>query len=274
MRKTPRTGFSFTVCFTRQLRREIIGFGDWLMASGEAHKLHKQTGNPVLICNAAGVPQWSEVFEGVPYILRRPPRGVPYQKLRNAPGLRPYIAGKTNEKWTWRPYKPIPAQLVFNAAELAFAEPYRGLVMLEPSVKKIGHENKDWGPINWSQLDSALWLAGVKTVQCGPPGTRFLRHVKQVTTPSFRMAAAVLSVARAFVGTEGGLMHAAAAVGTPSVIIWSEFISPEITGYKQHVNLREAGKPCGMRIDCESCRRSLTAITPTKVFEALKGILK
>lgn len=243
------------------------------MASGEARKLHKQTGNSVLVVDASGRPQWSEVFEGVPYILRRPARGVPYEKLRNASGLRPYIAGKTPERWTWRPYKPIPAQIVFTAAELHFAEPFRGLVMLEPHVKRIGHSNKDWGPINWSQLDSALWLAGVKTVQCGPTGTRFLNHAMPALTPSFRMAAAVLSVARAFVGTEGGLMHAAAAVGTPSVIIWSEFISPEITGYKQHVNLRKAGKPCGSRTDCDGCRQSLLAITPAEVAGALKGVL-
>lgn len=244
------------------------------MAAGEARKLYKETGNPVLIVNAAGTPQWSEVFEGVPYILRRPARGVPYNKLRNAPGLRPYIAGKTPERWTWRPYRPLPAQMFFNDAERAFAEPYRGLVMVEPNVKKIGHENKDWGPINWSQLDIALHNAKIPTVQCGPAGTRFLHYVKPAITPSFRMAAAVLSVARAFIGTEGGLMHAAAAVGTPAVIIWSEFISPDITGYKNHANLREAGKPCGMRVNCESCRRSLTAITPAKVMEALKGILK
>ena len=32
-------------------------------------------------------------------------------------------------------------------------------------------------------------------------------------------------------------------------------------GYKQHVNLRHAGNPCGIRLNCPSCRRSMQAIT-------------
>ena len=88
-----------------------MGAGDWLMASGEARKIHKQTGHGVLIVNAVGKIQKSEVFDGVPYILSKPPAGKPYSKLRNAAGLRPYIAGKTVERWTWKPYKPTPAEV-------------------------------------------------------------------------------------------------------------------------------------------------------------------
>ena len=218
-----------------------MGAGDWLMASGEARKIHKQTGHGVLIVNAVGKIQKSEVFDGVPYILSKPPAGKPYSKLRNAPGLRPYIVGKTAERWTWKPYKPVPAEVFFTPEELAFAEPFRGAIMVEPNVKAIGHSNKDWGWINWSQLTSAMRLAGIgPIIQCLGPGQRGLNHVVAVGTPTFRHALAVLSVAKAFIGTEGGLMHGAAAVGTPAVILWSEPRHHGLRDAPQHPARRQA----------------------------------
>ena len=251
-----------------------MGIGDELMASGEARRINARTGHPVMILGRDGRPRWHEVWNGVPYLIKRPTK-EPADRLFNCGGARPYIAGKTAERWTWRPYKPNPAEIVFTPAERAFAEPYRGMVMLEPTTKQLGHSNKDWGPIYWQQLDSLIHGArpSIKVVQCGPPGTRWLNNAVGVETPSFRLAAAVLAVARGFVGTEGGLMHAAAAVGTPGVIIWSEFISPEITGYSTMHNLRHAGKPCGSRVDCPGCRQSLLAVTPKMVFGTLKEIL-
>lgn len=250
-----------------------MGIGDALMAAGEARRLHKSNKLPVMIVDPRGRPLRSPVWDGVPYIMQARAAGRPFTRLMNCGGHRPYIAAKSVEKWTWRPYKPIPAEVAFTAAEKAFAEPFRGMVMLEPSVKDIGHRNKDWGPIYWSQLDCLIHGLRIPTVQCGPAGTRPLLYTKFVQTDTFRLAAAVLSVCKAFVGTEGGLMHAAAAVGTPAVIIWSEYISPDITGYPTMRNLRHAGKPCGRRVDCEGCRQSLTAITPAMVLDNLKEIL-
>lgn len=250
-----------------------MGIGDALMAAGEARKLHRSNKLPVMIVDPRGRPTRSPVWDGLPYILQDRARGKPFTRMLNCGGHRPYIAGKSAEKWTWRPYKPIPAEIAFTLEERAFAEPYRGMVMLEPSVKDIGHRNKDWGPIYWSQLDCLIHGQRIPTMQCGPAGTRSLLYTKFVQTDTFRLAAAVLAVCKAFVGTEGGLMHAAAAVGTPAVIIWSEFISPEITGYPTMRNLRHAGKPCGRRVDCPTCRASLLAITPKMVFGTLMEIL-
>jgi ADP-heptose:LPS heptosyltransferase len=189
----------------------------------------------------------------------------------NGPNARPYIASKTDKKWTWKLYQPKPAEVFLTDEEKAFAEPYRGLIMIEPNGKAIGHNNKLWLWDRWLQLVEESTL---QFVQCLPhEGYRPLPVFKHVLTPTFRHAMAVLSVARAFVGIEGGLMHAAAALGVPSVILWSEFISPEITGYPQFKNLRHAGKPCGMRVDCVGCRKSMEAITVAEVEQALGEIL-
>ena len=255
-----------------------MGHGDVLMSMGEAKKLHAQTKQKVLILRPDGMPVKSDLFNGVPYLARDKFDAVRCSRMINGPGARPYIASKTDQKWTWRAYTPEPAELVFTAAEKAFAEPYRGMVMLEPNVKAIGHRNKDWGPINWQQLDSALHALGgaakIPTVQCAPQGSKFLLHVKRVPTSTFREACAVLSVCRAFVGSEGGLHHAAAAVGVPAVVIFGGFISPAVTGYSTHRNLfTGSGLGCGIRSDCPHCRASMLKTTPALVLETLKEIL-
>lgn len=248
-----------------------MGFGDVLMSIGEAKRLHRERGTPVMICGRDGRPVRSELFAGIPYLTTKPLK-TPYQRLVNCPGHRPYIAGKTAERWTWQPYQPVPADIVFTPQELAFAEPYRGMVMVEPNVKDIGHRNKDWGWANWWKFGALARFEGL--VQCVRDGDRSLDTAKRVLTTSFRQTAAVLSVCRAYVGPEGGLHHAAAAVGVPAVVIFGGFISPDVTGYKQHRNLFTGGKACGMRHDCPHCRKAMNDISPAMVLDELKEILK
>jgi len=255
-----------------------VGLGDFLMASGRARKLYQETKLPVLILGRHGTRAWSDLWDGLPYIVRRP-AGRRYQTIIDGSGVRPYIAAKTAERWTWKPYGPTPARIAFTPAELAFAEPYRGMVMVEPNVKAIGHTNKAWKRERWFDLKGCLNANVGDTVQCVDakthldPKTICPPFGFGVVTPTFRHACAVLSVCKAFVGTEGGLMHAAAAVSTPAVILWSEFISPDITGYTTHRNIRHAGPACGMRTDCPGCRASMEAISVDEVVHNLKGIL-
>lgn len=243
------------------------------MAAGEARLLHKQNGRPVVVVGGHGRPMWSEVFDHNPYIIRRFSASTHVNKLVSGGGVRPYILQKTPDRWYWQRYEPKPAEIFFTPRELAFAEPYRGMVMVEPEVKNNGHHNKAWPFERWLELTQTLkapWL------QCLTPSTsRTLgESVVKITTPTFRHACAVLSVCKAFIGTDGGLMHAAAAVGVPAVILWSEFTSPEICGYKSMVNLRHAGHPCGWRTDCKTCRIAMSKITVAEVVAATKGVLK
>ena len=252
-----------------------MGLGDFLMAAGEARMAHEKTGRPVLITDPVGKPQWSEVFEHNPYIIPKPFAAGGFVRVISSSGNRPYIAAKSAGRWTWKPYTPIPAEMFFTDAELAFAEPYRGAVMVEPNVKATGHSNKAWIAERWVQLSAELVAYHhSRVIQCTQSSTvKVLPSAERVVTPTFRQALAVLSVCRALVTTEGGLMHGAAAVGTPAVVLWSEFIDPSITGYKQHRNIRHASKTCGMRINCPSCRRSMEAITVDEVFNAFTEIL-
>ena len=249
-----------------------MGLGDVLMSIGEAKRLHRSNNLPVQIVGRDGRPIRSDLFKGIPYIIQRPIR-TPYQRLINGPGVRPYIAGKTAERWTWRLYIPEPAEIVFTPDELAFAKPFAGSILIEPNVKDIGHTNKDWGRERWGALLRPLRDMGIVPLQCGPSGSRWL-GVRHVVTPTFRHAMAVLSVCKAAILPEGGLHHAAAAVGTPAVVIFGGFIGPDVTGYSQHRNLFTGGKACGMRTNCAHCKDAMAKITPTRVIDELKGILK
>ena len=251
-----------------------MGIGDELMAAGEARLRHEATLLPVVIVDRHGRPRWSEVWENNPYILRYRPPGA-HNTLVNGGGVRPYIVGKGVTKWFWKKYKPIPAEFFFTKAELAFAEPYRGSIMIEPSVKAVGHDNKAWLTDRWNYLAHAIAIdMKQRIVQCVPSGHATLPNTETVLTPTFRLAAAVQSVCAAYIGTEGGLHHAAAANKTPAVILWAEFIDPSITGYTTMINLRHAHKVCGYRVRCSGCRKSMEAITVSEVVSALKRILK
>ena len=196
-----------------------------------------------------------------------------FQTVQNGPNCRPYIASKTDQRWIWKAHECTPGEIFLTAAELAFAAPHRPQVVIEPTIKAGASPNKDWGADRWQQFVRLAKKAGIRLTQLRPPGTRSLLGASVITTPDFRRACAVLANARAYVGHEGGLMHAAAAVGVPAVVIFGGYISPAQTGYAMHRNLFTGGVPCGMRVACSHCAAAMAKITPEMVLSELRAIL-
>jgi hypothetical protein len=254
-----------------------MGAGDWIMAAGECRHNFETLGLPSVVQSPFGKPQWHEVFEGIPYILKEaPPAPAHVCVVVSSSGHRPYIAAKRSLHWTWQAYRPKPAKLVVSTDELVASIPFTGRVFIEPNIKQIGHKNKAWEFRNWQSLVDRM--PDTQFVQCGPEaGTRWLSggNVKHAFTPTFRAVMAVLAGSRAFVGTEGGLMHAAAGLGVPGVVLWSEFISPRVTGYDCLVNIRYASEPlgCGRRINCAGCRVAMQSISVDEVRAKLEGVM-
>jgi hypothetical protein len=248
-----------------------MGYGDWIIATGQVREMYRRRQIPVLVVGAGQKPMWSEVFENNCKIIRRPTMSC--QMLLNGSGIRPYIAQKTHDRWRWRPFVPPKGEINLTGDEASFGQAHGlGRVMIEPSIKKHTHDNKAWIADRWQSLVDSM--PDVRFVQCGPDQSQSLRGVEFVKTVTFRQACSVIAFARAFVGTEGGLMHAAAAFDTPAVILWSEFIAPTITGYAYQRNIRHAGEPCGWRIPCPTCRESMDKITVAEVRENLIEVLK
>lgn len=237
------------------------------MVAGEAKRLQRTDPRRVVVLDRKGRHRWHDLWALNPRIAR-PGEAGDFQTLVNGPGVRPYIAAKSPRRWTWADWSAEPGEIYFTEAEKAFGRLSRGFVIVEPGLKSGASPNKAWP--HWQTLVDALALPWA---QVGPGGTETLRGVRHIKTSTFRQACAVLAHSQAYVGPEGGLHHAAAAVGRPAAVIFGGYISPSITGYAMHRNLYAGGEPCGMRIPCGHCREAMEQITVEMVAEALGQIL-
>ncbi|MDD5135322.1 MAG: glycosyltransferase family 9 protein, partial [Phycisphaerae bacterium] len=82
------------------------------------------------------------------------------------------------------------------------------------------------------------WLGknrkGICVVQVGVAGARPLNGVINFCGRlSFREAAVMIGRSRLFLGTEGGLMHAANAVKTRGLVVWSGLTDPSFASYPE-----------------------------------------
>jgi hypothetical protein len=215
-------------------------------------------------------------------------RGLDVQWCDNYSGHRPYVdyGRTTKQRWAYTGWRCAPGELYFSPEEIDFAEPWRGreFVVVEPHVKPNASPNKRWGLERMQRLVDLVSRRGgaPELVQFDWSGGPLLRGVTRVRPPTFRHGCAVLSRARAYVGPEGGLHHAAAALGVSAVVIFGGMTSPANTGYDGHVNLFDNGAdprtgirgPCGMRVPCPHCERAMAAIRPEIVAYHLEQLLR
>lgn len=217
---------------------------------------------------------WNAIFDHNPRIAGLDEVGD-FQIFRpRENGLRPYIKSKSVQKWTWQEYKPPAGEIYLQPDELEFAEPYAPEVVIEPTVKTGASPNKQWG--HWQILVFLMRKHGFKPVQLGPAGTRWIPGVKFVETPTFRKACAVLARSKYAILHEGGMAHAAAVMGLPSVVIMGGYIGPGAIGYDMHRNLFVSTEVhplgCGMRIPCKHCTDAMAKITPEQVLHELRQL--
>lgn len=244
-----------------------MGWGDEIMVSGQVRRMQQTDTRRVQIFNRHGLPRWDAIWQGNPRIAL-PDEVGDFQRLNNGPGMRPYIESKTYERWIWRNHECVPGEIFLTHAEQQFASHYKRRIIIEPAIKARASPNKQWGMARWQEFATLAKKAGYGLTQLGPPGTRPIANATMICTPDFRHACAVLANAQAYVGHEGGMHHAAAALGIPAVVIFGGFISPAQTGYATHHNLFTGGEPCGMRVPCKHCDVAMAAITPQMVLKA------
>lgn len=255
-------------------RAAQIGWGDELIASGQARLAQHGDARRVQILDANGAPRWHAAWDGNPRFARPDERGD-FQRISNAPNCRPYIAGKTPARWTWREFQCAPGELYFTLAEQSFGLRHQPQIVIEPNIKPGASPNKQWGGPRWRAFAALAIAAGYRLTQLGAVGTRVVPGAQLIETPDFRRACAVLSRAQAYVGPDGGLMHSAAALNVPAIVIRGAFISEKCTGYASQRNLFTGkGLGCGMRVLCSCCVRAMAEITPETVVSELRGILE
>ena len=252
-----------------------MGLGDEIMVSALARRARResQSDRRVVVHDRLGRPRWSNVWLHNPDFVQPTESEPRALVVTDGPGHRRYIKGKTALKWEWQSWNAEPGRIMLSADEQALAALQARRVIVEPHIKAKASPNKDWGWFQWTKFQRLASDAGIRLTQLGDHG-RLLTGVDYIYTATPRDAFAIISTAKAVVTTEGALHHAAAAFGTPSVVIFGGYISPEITGYAGHANLYAGGEPCGMRYKCEHCSKAMADITPELVFQKLMEILK
>lgn len=147
-------------------------------------------------------------------------------------------------------------------------------------------DQKHWFEPNWAELADLLHArTGLMPVFLGGPGDGPMvgritgaarRPVASVVgKTSLRSAAAVLARARVAVAVDTGLMHAAVAVGTPTVGVCGASGWPGFQDYPDFELVREemACSPCYHRPSCSGRFDCMRALTAERVFSAAERLL-
>ena len=151
-------------------------------------------------------------------------------------------------------------------------------IVFEPQTKPGYTVNKKYPLEKWQRVVDYLVSTGETIVQVGAPTLdQKLKNIIDLTgKTSFREAACIISRSKLFVSSEGGLMHAANAVGTRSVILFTGFIHPTMTGYPENKNIwigKDHG-PCGMKLLCNQCEKNALEHDPEELILSVKEMLK
>jgi hypothetical protein len=263
-----------------------MGQGDELMAAGHAeyqYRLHPGHG-PVAICDLHGTAKWHQLWEGNPVIARpigtfankRQP-GTPF--IRNSKGCRPYIqypfTGLTGWKWAtdWTAREHGRGTLYLTPQEIdkgmEFQRRYGDFVLVEPSPIR-GNKNRRYPHESWVAIVGALQAAGLTVLQPEHDAARDVPTTIKAPHSGFREACGILAASKLFLATEGGLVHAAAALKIPTVALWGGCVSEPVLGYPEHRNLVDTDpkSPCGTWAPCEHCKEAWHRLTPACVVKA------
>lgn len=226
-------------------------------------------------------PYAAEIFSNNPNIARPGQEFAPgIEWIDHFKGHRRYNhADHANRRWIWNyDFKAMPGEFFFDDVEKKLAKSLNGKsIVIEPNVPwwKEAAPNKDWGEAKWKAIAKDLFDQGYDLVQFKHSYTRrVIENAKLIEPGQFRKAVAILSGARLYVGPEGGMHHAAAAVNIPAVILWGGFTPSETLGYDNQISLTGGAKACGSMFPCEHCKQAMASINVPMVLSSCMEILK
>lgn len=148
-------------------------------------------------------------------------------------------------------------------------------IVVEPHSKKDYTPNKEYSFDKWQRIVDVI-SKHIQVVQVGNKKERILNNVVDlVGETSFREAAGIIGKATLFMSTEGGLVHAATAVDTKSLVIMTGFGDPKLWSYPQNINIF-IGKhgPCGLKIPCPDCLADVQDHDEKQVINAVLAYLE
>jgi hypothetical protein len=163
--------------------------------------------------------------------------------------------------YVYTDFRVEPGEIYLSADEKKLAELARGARHPRAEHQAGRSPNKDWG---WSAgsaspraARSSAWSRSAR------PAFRQLEGVEFIPTRDIREACGVLSGAALLIAPEGGLHHAAAALGVRAVVIFGGFISPATTGYDAaYATSLPAARPAGCAFAARIARARWPRIAP------------
>jgi hypothetical protein len=278
-----------------------MGLGDALMASAQVRVANELTGKRIALGDGRklrwGKPEM-EVFQGNERLYHpgHPINNSAARWLRNYSGSRPYIDRERMERefegvfpgkpfttkvsdarlpWRytdWEARTNGPGELYLTDKELEWGKaqlPAMPTIIIEPGTKPGASPNKNWGWDKYAEVSDGLSkLMEVRQFNA----QALLPGAESITTSSFRQACSVLAASRIYLGAEGGLHHAAAALGVPAVVYYGGMHKSSMTGYDSQEFLEREGEPCGQRVICQHCIEIANDISPAEAFAAIGRI--
>jgi len=245
-----------------------VGFGDALLGTGIARKAREKHPNrPICIGDGTSIEWVPDVHDNNPHLSRTIVPGCIWVQCHK--GFRPYADNErsTADKFVWkRDFKASPGEIFLTDEEKEKWADFKDSVYIEPNIKGWLGPNKDWGFDRWQEVVNRM--PHVSFVQ-GQGRTLDGVNVTQLDTESFRDACGLLYHCSLFVGTDGGMHHAAAAFGKKAVVIWGGYTHPRNLGYDFHTNLHAGVEPCGNTKPCDHCKRAMDKITVEMVVKAI-----
>jgi len=249
-----------------------MGHGDDIIATSFARGAHDR-GRRIAFGDGQRIiwgPFSREIFKNNPNIA--PPgceRDRDVQWIKYYKGHRGYNSSGGN-RWIWNyDFKVRPGEIYFN--NLEFSNSLIGIisniVLIEPNVPdKPCAPNKQWPVERFRFVAEKLSRAGYEVVQPEYGGPN--KVATGIKTRSFREGMLLLSRAKLAILPEGGLHHAAAAIGIPAIVLFGGFVPPSVLGYDFHTNLTGGVDACGSFNRCQHCIDAMARISCEEVLTA------
>lgn len=255
-----------------------MGIGDEIIGSGLARGAHAR-GKKIAFGDKRKI-LWSEwckeVYENNPNVAHPGQEGLPnLEWIAFHKGSRNYSTlSHDRSHWIWNyKHRMVPGEFFFSDKEKALAATFApGFIVIEPNLPwwKSVAVNKDWGEAKYAELARRLLPLGCRLVQFRHKQTRrVIEGADIIELPRFREAIAVMSRAALYVGAEGGMMHAAAAVGIKGVVMFGGWSPPSVCGYSTHINLTGKNGACGSLQPCKHCQEALASISVDRAKDAV-----
>lgn len=221
--------------------------------------------------------QWAELFEGYDSLATEAAAGAAelLPQLRNRGGLH-FVEAASKVA---NAEKAVPALRPLPPAAVAWAEQYRGSIILAPISLGSG-VGRNWALGHWLRLEQMLSARGVACVAVGagtdePRLRGFQGHV--LAGHAAAHVAALMRVSRGVVSCESGMGHLAGALGVPCVVLAAQLIAAPIYSVWPSVKVLQGSLSCGgcrwtgpnFLPACNEVCANLQAITPEFVLPAV-----